>query len=101
MQGAPLCKLACSVDDKHVWALDARGGVFVRNGISDTFPIGADWEFLAGGASQACIVQTTLFDMLFTYLSITCTSFTFSSFESATDFCAMVYISSCIVKKLS
>uniref|UniRef100_A0A8C4Q3J5 Tectonin beta-propeller repeat containing 2 n=1 Tax=Eptatretus burgeri TaxID=7764 RepID=A0A8C4Q3J5_EPTBU len=46
-QGAPLCKLACSVDDKHVWALDARGGVFVRNGISDTFPIGANWEFLA------------------------------------------------------
>uniref|UniRef100_UPI0035900CBA tectonin beta-propeller repeat-containing protein 2 isoform X2 n=1 Tax=Myxine glutinosa TaxID=7769 RepID=UPI0035900CBA len=45
-QGAPLCKLASSVDDRHVWALDAHGGVFVRNGISDMYPIGTDWEFL-------------------------------------------------------
>uniref|UniRef100_S4RMZ4 Tectonin beta-propeller repeat containing 2 n=1 Tax=Petromyzon marinus TaxID=7757 RepID=S4RMZ4_PETMA len=43
-----LCKLFCSPSDAMVWAMDARGNVFVRVGISHTMPIGCSWEHVPG-----------------------------------------------------
>ncbi|XP_078452755.1 tectonin beta-propeller repeat-containing protein 2 isoform X1 [Lampetra planeri] len=47
-QNFQLCKLFCSPSDAMVWAMDARGNVFVRVGISHTMPIGCSWEHVPG-----------------------------------------------------
>lgn len=47
-----------SPNDRLLWALDNRGSVFVRTGLSDEMPVGTDWELVPG--THLCDVITRL-----------------------------------------
>nr|XP_057946209.1 tectonin beta-propeller repeat-containing protein 2-like isoform X1 [Doryrhamphus excisus]XP_057946210.1 tectonin beta-propeller repeat-containing protein 2-like isoform X1 [Doryrhamphus excisus] len=46
--GVQLISIQTSPNDRLLWALDNRGGVFVRTGLSDEMPVGTDWEPVQG-----------------------------------------------------
>ncbi|KAM9356291.1 tectonin beta-propeller repeat-containing protein 2 isoform 3-T5 [Pholidichthys leucotaenia] len=46
--GVQLVSIQTSPNDRLLWALDNRGSVFVRTGLSDEMPIGTDWELVPG-----------------------------------------------------
>lgn len=47
-----------SPNDRLLWALDNRGSVFVRTGLSDEMPVGTEWELVPG--THLCDVITRL-----------------------------------------
>uniref|UniRef100_A0A7N6BVG5 Tectonin beta-propeller repeat containing 2 n=1 Tax=Anabas testudineus TaxID=64144 RepID=A0A7N6BVG5_ANATE len=46
--GVQLVSIQTSPNDRLLWALDNRGTVFVRTGLSDEMPVGTDWEQVPG-----------------------------------------------------
>lgn len=46
--GVQLVSIQTSPNDRLLWALDNRGSVFVRTGLSDEMPVGTDWEMVPG-----------------------------------------------------
>ncbi|KAK2826857.1 hypothetical protein Q5P01_021071 [Channa striata] len=46
--GVQLVSIQTSPNDHLLWALDNRGSVFVRTGLSDEMPVGTDWELVPG-----------------------------------------------------
>lgn len=46
--GVQLVSIQTSPNDRLLWALDNRGSVFVRTGLSDEMPVGTDWELIPG-----------------------------------------------------
>ncbi|XP_075963363.1 tectonin beta-propeller repeat-containing protein 2 isoform X1 [Anarhichas minor] len=46
--GVQLVRIQTSPNDRLLWALDNRGSVFVRTGLSDEMPVGTDWELVPG-----------------------------------------------------
>lgn len=46
--GVQLVSIQTSPNDRLLWALDNRGSVFVRAGLSDEMPVGTDWELVPG-----------------------------------------------------
>uniref|UniRef100_A0A8C8DX77 Tectonin beta-propeller repeat containing 2 n=1 Tax=Oryzias sinensis TaxID=183150 RepID=A0A8C8DX77_9TELE len=46
--GVQLVNIQTSPNDRLLWAVDNRGGVFVRTGLSDEMPVGTDWELVPG-----------------------------------------------------
>ncbi|XP_061898444.1 tectonin beta-propeller repeat-containing protein 2 [Entelurus aequoreus] len=46
--GVQLISIQTSPNDGLLWALDNRGGVFVRTGLSDDMPVGTDWDLVQG-----------------------------------------------------
>lgn len=46
--GVHLVNIQTSPNDRLLWAVDNRGGVFVRTGLSDEMPVGTDWELVPG-----------------------------------------------------
>lgn len=46
--GVQLVSIQTSPNDRLLWALDNRGSVFVRTGLSDEMPVGTDWELVPG-----------------------------------------------------
>ncbi|KAK1885891.1 Tectonin beta-propeller repeat-containing protein 2 [Dissostichus eleginoides] len=46
--GVLLVSVQTSPNDRLLWALDNRGSVLVRTGLSDEMPVGTDWEAVPG-----------------------------------------------------
>ncbi|XP_037098194.1 tectonin beta-propeller repeat-containing protein 2 isoform X1 [Syngnathus acus] len=46
--GVQLVSIETSPNDCHLWAVDNRGAVFVRMGLSDEMPVGTDWDLVPG-----------------------------------------------------
>ncbi|XP_077420740.1 tectonin beta-propeller repeat-containing protein 2 isoform X2 [Vanacampus margaritifer] len=46
--GVQLVRIETSPNDGHLWAVDNRGVVFVRTGLSDQMPVGTNWELVPG-----------------------------------------------------
>lgn len=46
--GVQLVAIQTSSNDRLLWALDNRGSVFVRTGLSEEMPVGTDWELVPG-----------------------------------------------------
>ncbi|XP_033984961.1 LOW QUALITY PROTEIN: tectonin beta-propeller repeat-containing protein 2 [Trematomus bernacchii] len=46
--GVQLVSVQTSPNDRLLWALDNRGSVLVRTGLSDEMPVGTDWEAVPG-----------------------------------------------------
>lgn len=46
--GVQLVSIQTSPNDRLLWALDNRGTVFVRTGLSDEMPVGTDWDQVPG-----------------------------------------------------
>lgn len=46
--GVQLVSIQTSPNDRLLWALDNRGSVFVRTGLSEEMPVGTDWELVPG-----------------------------------------------------
>ncbi|XP_077394858.1 tectonin beta-propeller repeat-containing protein 2 isoform X4 [Festucalex cinctus] len=46
--GVQLISIETSPNDHHLWAVDNRGVVFVRTGLSDEMPVGTNWELVPG-----------------------------------------------------
>lgn len=42
--------LQTSPNDQLLWAMDNRGTVFVRTGLSEEMPVGTGWEMVPGGS---------------------------------------------------
>lgn len=46
--GVQLVGLQTSPNDQFLWAVDNRGTVFVRTGLSEEMPVGTGWEMVPG-----------------------------------------------------
>ncbi|XP_061698959.1 tectonin beta-propeller repeat-containing protein 2 [Syngnathoides biaculeatus] len=46
--GVQLVSIETSPNDRLLWALDNRGAVFVRTGLSDEMPVGTNWDLVPG-----------------------------------------------------
>lgn len=46
--GVQLVALQTSPNDQILWAVDNRGTVFVRTGLSEEMPVGTGWEMVPG-----------------------------------------------------
>lgn len=46
--GLHLVKIQTSPNDRMLWALDNRGNVLVRIGITEEMPVGTAWEHIPG-----------------------------------------------------
>ncbi|XP_043998671.1 tectonin beta-propeller repeat-containing protein 2 isoform X1 [Gambusia affinis] len=55
--GIQLVSIQTSPNDRLLWALDNRGSVFVRTGLSDEMPVGTDWELVPGLAVSQMVVS--------------------------------------------
>ncbi|XP_014915506.1 tectonin beta-propeller repeat-containing protein 2 isoform X2 [Poecilia latipinna] len=55
--GVQLVSIQTSPNDRLLWALDNRGSVFVRTGLSDEMPVGTDWELVPGLAVSQMVVS--------------------------------------------
>lgn len=51
--GVQLVALQTSPNDQFLWAVDNRGSVFVRTGLSEEMPVGTDWEMVPGTRQQS------------------------------------------------
>nr|XP_056707744.1 tectonin beta-propeller repeat-containing protein 2 [Euleptes europaea] len=50
--GVNLISIFSSPNDQSLWAIDSKGNVHVRTGITEEMPVGTDWEHVPG--LQAC-----------------------------------------------
>lgn len=41
-----------SPNDRLLWALDNKGSVFVRTGLSDEMPVGTGWDLVPGAGTE-------------------------------------------------
>ncbi|TRY59649.1 hypothetical protein DNTS_027392 [Danionella cerebrum] len=58
--GLHLVRIQTSSNDRMLWALDNRGNVHVRTGITDEMPVGTAWELIPGlQASQLVLSMRT------------------------------------------
>ncbi|KAM4723575.1 tectonin beta-propeller repeat-containing protein 2 isoform 1-T3 [Anableps anableps] len=55
--GVQLVSIQTSPNDRLLWALDNRGSVFVRTGLSDEMPVGTDWDLVPGLAVSQMVVS--------------------------------------------
>ncbi|XP_026194956.1 tectonin beta-propeller repeat-containing protein 2 [Anabas testudineus] len=55
--GVQLVSIQTSPNDRLLWALDNRGTVFVRTGLSDEMPVGTDWEQVPGLAVSQLVLS--------------------------------------------
>uniref|UniRef100_A0AAQ5XDM5 HPS5-like beta-propeller domain-containing protein n=1 Tax=Amphiprion ocellaris TaxID=80972 RepID=A0AAQ5XDM5_AMPOC len=55
--GVQLVSIQTSPNDRLLWALDNRGSVFVRTGLSDEMPVGTDWELVPGLAVSQLVLS--------------------------------------------
>ncbi|XP_026164144.1 tectonin beta-propeller repeat-containing protein 2 isoform X2 [Mastacembelus armatus] len=55
--GVQLVSIQTSPNDRLLWALDNRGTVFVRTGLSDEMPVGTDWELVPGLAVSQLVLS--------------------------------------------
>lgn len=51
--GVQLVALQTSPNDQFLWAVDNRGSVFVRTGLSEEMPVGTGWEMVPGTRQQS------------------------------------------------
>uniref|UniRef100_A0A6Q2Z782 HPS5-like beta-propeller domain-containing protein n=1 Tax=Esox lucius TaxID=8010 RepID=A0A6Q2Z782_ESOLU len=59
--GVHLIRIHTSPNDRMLWAIDNRGNVHVRTGITDEMPVGTDWEHIPGlQASQLVLSVKTV-----------------------------------------
>ncbi|XP_078262140.1 tectonin beta-propeller repeat-containing protein 2 isoform X2 [Rhinoraja longicauda] len=59
--GTQLYNVYCSPNDQMLWAIDNRGNVHVRIGITEGMPVGTDWEHVPGlQASQLTVSNRTV-----------------------------------------
>ncbi|KAL0969727.1 hypothetical protein UPYG_G00231480 [Umbra pygmaea] len=59
--GVHLIRIHTSPNDRMLWAMDNRGNVHVRTGITDEMPVGTDWEHIPGlQASQLVLSVKTV-----------------------------------------
>ncbi|KAM8914179.1 tectonin beta-propeller repeat-containing protein 2 isoform 2-T5 [Spinachia spinachia] len=56
--GVQLVHIQTSPNDRLLWALDNRGSVFVRTGISDEMPVGTDWDLAPGLAVSQLVLSS-------------------------------------------
>lgn len=55
--GFPLHRVAVAPDDSMVWAVDIRGNVYARMGVTEEFPAGSDWEYVAGAQVKELVAS--------------------------------------------
>ncbi|XP_069392362.1 tectonin beta-propeller repeat-containing protein 2 [Paralichthys olivaceus] len=55
--GVQLVSVQTSPNDRLLWAVDNRGTVFVRTGLSDEMPVGTDWELVPGLAVSQLVLS--------------------------------------------
>lgn len=55
--GVQLMSIQTSPNDRLLWALDNRGSVFVRTGLSDEMPVGTEWELVPGLAVSQLVLS--------------------------------------------
>ncbi|XP_060938554.1 tectonin beta-propeller repeat-containing protein 2 [Limanda limanda] len=55
--GVQLLSVQTSPNDRLLWAVDNRGTVFVRTGLSDEMPVGTDWELVPGLAVSQLVLS--------------------------------------------
>ncbi|XP_053290079.1 tectonin beta-propeller repeat-containing protein 2 isoform X2 [Pleuronectes platessa] len=55
--GVQLISVQTSPNDRLLWAVDNRGTVFVRTGLSDEMPVGTDWELVPGLAVSQLVLS--------------------------------------------
>ncbi|XP_051942082.1 tectonin beta-propeller repeat-containing protein 2 [Hippocampus zosterae] len=59
--GVQLVSIETSPNDCHLWALDNRGAVFVRTGLSNEMPVGTNWDPVPGlSVSQLVLSRRTV-----------------------------------------
>lgn len=51
--GVQLVSIQTSPCDRSLWAVDNRGAVFVRTGLSEEMPVGTEWEHVPGNTHLA------------------------------------------------
>lgn len=56
--GVQLVSIQTSPNDRLLWAVDNRGSVFVRTGLSDEMPVGTDWELVPGLAVGQLVLSS-------------------------------------------
>ncbi|XP_037342763.2 tectonin beta-propeller repeat-containing protein 2 isoform X2 [Pungitius pungitius] len=56
--GVQLVHIQTSPNDRLLWALDNRGSVFVRTGLSDEMPVGTDWDLVPGLAVSQLVLSS-------------------------------------------
>ncbi|XP_054469725.1 tectonin beta-propeller repeat-containing protein 2 [Anoplopoma fimbria] len=56
--GVQLVRIQTSPNDRLLWALDNRGSVFVRTGLSEEMPVGTDWEVVPGLAVAQLLLSS-------------------------------------------
>ncbi|XP_072221896.1 tectonin beta-propeller repeat-containing protein 2 isoform X2 [Leuresthes tenuis] len=56
--GVQLVSVQTSPNDRLLWALDNRGSVFVRTGLSDEMPVGTGWELIPGLAVSQLVLSS-------------------------------------------
>ncbi|XP_041827320.1 tectonin beta-propeller repeat-containing protein 2 [Melanotaenia boesemani] len=55
--GVQLVSIQTSPNDRLLWALDNRGSVFVRTGLSDEMPVGTGWDLVPGLAVNQLVLS--------------------------------------------
>ncbi|XP_061599817.1 tectonin beta-propeller repeat-containing protein 2 [Cololabis saira] len=55
--GVQVVSIQTSPNDRLLWAVDNRGGVFVRTGLSDEMPVGTGWELVPGLAVSQLVLS--------------------------------------------
>lgn len=68
--GVQLVSIQTSPNDRLLWALDNRGSVFVRTGLSDEMPVGTDWELVPGNHLSVCLFNLSLSHLSVAHLSV-------------------------------
>ncbi|XP_017293169.1 tectonin beta-propeller repeat-containing protein 2 [Kryptolebias marmoratus] len=56
--GVQLVSIQTSPNDRLLWALDNKGSVFVRTGLSDEMPVGTGWDFVPGLAVRQLVLSS-------------------------------------------
>ncbi|XP_068194967.1 tectonin beta-propeller repeat-containing protein 2 [Antennarius striatus] len=56
--GVQLVSIQTSPNDRLLWAVDNRGTVFVRTGLTDEMPVGTDWELVPGLAVSQLVLSS-------------------------------------------
>uniref|UniRef100_A0AAR2K526 HPS5-like beta-propeller domain-containing protein n=1 Tax=Pygocentrus nattereri TaxID=42514 RepID=A0AAR2K526_PYGNA len=56
--GVHLVRIQTSPNDRMLWALDSRGNVHVRTGITDEMPVGTAWEHIPGLQASQLVLST-------------------------------------------
>lgn len=56
--GVQLVSVQTSPNDRLLWVLDNRGGVYVRTGLSHQMPVGTDWEPVPGLAVSHLVLSS-------------------------------------------